>query len=204
MATGAPLGDWANAATVVVGLTAVIQLLLIRGQLESAEQSRRDAVRAERERRTLDACRSFHTDPTLFEIKQRIHQVRLAVKAKSLTPAALKLIERDITNFLNFFESLCIGIEQGVYEDRIVFDNLGGVLIGSVEFFVETHPIYNPSGDLVNRAEYAPLVRIYQDFVDRKLRQSAPNTYSNANTRNTRSWLWWLLGIRRRQPERRK
>jgi hypothetical protein len=170
------LQDWADIGTVISGLAvvvAVIQLWFINEQLKAADASQKVALKSEKERRTLDACRSFHTDPTLFILKQTISKAR----ASADPAAALKTARRDVANYLNYLESICIGIEQGIYDEEIVFDNLSAHIVHVVTWFVDSHPKFNPDGDLVVADNFQPLRRTQKRFVERELGIRTPVIY---------------------------
>jgi hypothetical protein len=170
---GLTLAGWADVGQAIGGIAAALALLFIWFQLRAAEKAQKAAMKAETERRTLDACRSFHTDPTLFEIKRKMFEARHADDpAKGVWK-----IRREVVNYLNFIESLCIGIEQGIYDEQIVFDNLSIHVLGAVEYFIDRHPISNPNGDLVVRSDFHPLLRVQQRFAQLELGLRSPTTY---------------------------
>lgn len=176
------LNTLAAVGELLSGLSAValvimtgVQLPFFRAQLISMERARQDAAKAEKERRTLDACNRFHTDVTLYEIKRHIFEAR--EKPDPVSALQRPEVRRDIINLLNYFEGLAIGIEQGVYADEIVYDNLRNATIWAVEYFVNTNAKYNPEGKLANPDDYMPLMRLYQGYAQRKIGLAAATTY---------------------------
>jgi hypothetical protein len=153
------------------------QLPFFRDQLALAEQSRKEAAKLEKERRTLDACSKIYTDPTLFELKKLVYSARIDAVAKR-DPSAVKAIRRDIVNLLNYFDAIAVGIEQGVYDEDIVFDLQNVSIVSSVEMFVLKNFELNPSGDIVDPRDFLPLARLAKKFSDRRLALGAPVTYA--------------------------
>ena len=156
-------------------IVALVQLPFFRKQLQSMEAARRDLAKAEKERRTLDACNRFHTDTTLYEVKQHIYVAR-----EDANPIAALLrpeVRRDVINLLNYFEGLAIGVEQGVYDDEIVYDNLSNALVWAVEYFIMANAKYNPEQKLGDPDEFVPLLRLYQRYTQKKIGLAAPITY---------------------------
>jgi hypothetical protein len=174
--------DFATTLDVLAKLGAFVAGLVAVIVAPAAFLQLRASIRIERERRTLEACRSFHTDPTLCDIKRQIYRARMSEEPDK----ALREIKREVSNYLNFLESLCIGIEQGIYDEKIVFDNLSNQFFSAVDYFIDRHPRYNPDGNLVTKQNYQPLSRVHRDFKELELGLRAPTTY-RSNPSNFRA-----------------
>lgn len=100
--------------------------------------------------RTLDICKQHFTDPIIFECRCILYEAR---KNGDLDENPIKYRMR-ILQVLNFFEGLAIGIHQGIYDEQITYENLGGMVRITVQMYL--------TGDLPQRAEIGHSPKNYE------------------------------------------
>lgn len=127
------IGVGTLAATVIIAVTALKQL---------SNQRRLNKIQ-----RTVDAVRDYDTSPVIAEAERNIwEQSNHRLNYESVD-------EFDKLTLLNYLDSLAIGIEQGVYDDKIVNDHLGSIIQAAVEKFINTGQ--------VPEDEFPALIKIY-------------------------------------------
>jgi hypothetical protein len=99
-----------SAATFVLVVVGVYQIISIR---EEAKRTR-----------TLSACDRYDTDPVIDRSLRNLATARADGSLEN-TP---RLYKSDITTVLNYFDSVAIGIEQGLYIDALARDHIEGIL----------------------------------------------------------------------------
>jgi hypothetical protein len=128
--THAAVAEWLTAiGTVGLALAALFPfpflLLQIRKLSEQIRLSReveeRAAIRTS-EWETLKVCQRYDFDPVIDAACQRI-------AASSHNGTKYSAVERrDMIAILNYFDGIAIGVQQGLYIEAIVKDQLGPVL----------------------------------------------------------------------------
>jgi hypothetical protein len=125
--------------TCALAAAAFIQLPLIAGQLralskqiELTREADRAAERRLRERDTMSICQRYDFDPIIDAATQRIW-----VASEGGTDYRRPEVERrDLACLLNYFDGVCIGIDQGLYIEEIVKDHLSEMFKHAVEFLI--------------------------------------------------------------------
>lgn len=93
---------WQGILITVLAVTGIYQLLTIRAQAKKSH--------------TIDICKSFATDPLLFECRKKLREGRINGDL-ALHPHNYAI---QILTVLNYFDNLAIGIYQGVYDETMV------------------------------------------------------------------------------------
>ncbi|MFC1789275.1 hypothetical protein ACFLZE_05120 [Thermodesulfobacteriota bacterium] len=122
-------------------------------------------IQGEREKKwkTVAACDLYLTDPILFNNSKRIWE-----RSNSGTDyTSCRRDDQDTIQLLNYFESLSVGIEQRIYVEEIVKDNLEHSIQKAVKVFIkgESGTIHGKSWIVKEKKfakEYFPfLVKLY-------------------------------------------
>lgn len=125
-------------------------------------------VQGEREKKwaTIKACERYDSDPAIN------HYVR-AIWAKSQEGTDYTKHDEnlhDVIGFLNYLDSLSIGIYQGVYNEQIVSDHMRSTIYKAVKVFIKgesgevdgrswktNKPLLKPDG-------FPCLIRLYESW----------------------------------------
>lgn len=113
-------------ATVGIAIVGINQLKQI------AEHMR---VQGEREKKwaTIKACERYDSEPSIAQYARNIWDA-----SKSGTDyTVVDNILHDIIGFMNYLDSLAIGIDQGVYNEQIVRDHMQSSIYKSVKAFIK-------------------------------------------------------------------
>lgn len=145
--------------TIVIAVAAWKQLPLIAGQVRAladqiklSREAERNAERRQREWETVRACERYDVDPVLEAISSRLWDA----SDGGTNYAKEGVNQRDLICLLNYFDSLAIGIVQGLYIDAIVKDHLGLVIPKCVEQFI--------LAGLVDSDGYENLMQVYENW----------------------------------------
>jgi hypothetical protein len=124
------------ASTFGLFLFAVIQVISIRA--------------SDRKWATIRLTNVFDVDPVLHECTKAIRRLS---HGQDYSFATLEPELHSVLTLLNYFASLAIGIEQGIYVEDIVRDNLEENIVRAVDKFIT--PEYEPH---IKRIELPALV----------------------------------------------
>jgi hypothetical protein len=125
-------------------------------------------IQGEREKKwhTVAACEHYSSDPILHDVTKSIWK-----KSNSGSDyTGYIALDHDIIQTLDFLDSLAIGIEQDIYDEVIIKDNLQEVIYKAVKVFIK-----GESGNLAGRnwiagralctkEEYPFLSRLYDKW----------------------------------------
>ena len=93
-----------------------------------------DSIRKESKQwETVKIFHQYDTDPILFECAKSI---RVLSKGADYGRITLDPVMQEVRNILNYFDSLAVGVTQGVYIEEIIRDNLEPVICLAVDNFV--------------------------------------------------------------------
>ncbi len=145
--------------TLVLAAAAIVQLPLIAGQLRALSQqieltrdSDRAAERRLREQETMRVCQQYDFDPIIDAATQRIWVASLDGTDYSRP----EVQRRDLACLLNYFDGVCIGIDQDLYIEEIVKDHLGEMFKHAVEHLIATGK--------VDKASFYYLIKYYDKW----------------------------------------
>lgn len=95
-----------------------------------------NAIREEsRKWETVRACNRYDTDPVLFQCSKTI---RSFTNGKNYDLTTVQPALQEVRTILNYFESLAVGVKQGIYVKDIVYDHLHEVIDLSVDCFMDS------------------------------------------------------------------
>lgn len=156
--------DWVEAiATAVSALTSIALLYVAAKQLPLI--ARQIEIQGERERKwaTVNACNRYVSDPILHEIASRIWKA--SDEGTNYTkPDSIN--KHDVAFFMNYLESVTIGIEQGLLIEQIVKDNFEGIINKSVKVFLkgESGPDWKADKKLFPESDFPCLMKYYDKW----------------------------------------
>lgn len=133
---------WTAVGTLI--LAAVTILVVVVG-LQQISVAREDA----RNNRTLTVVDRYDFDPILDAC---LKGLRAAREAKSAP------VRGDVITVLNYLESIAIGIEQGVYDEKLAKEHMEYIVVKTYERYLG--PGAAKIADL-NPVNYIPLTRLY-------------------------------------------
>ena len=84
---------------------------------------------------TVKACTRYTVDPVLFECARKIRQ---ASKGSDYSITNMRPLMHEIRAVVNYLDSLGVGVAQGVYDPKIIEDNLSLVIDLVVANFTTT------------------------------------------------------------------
>jgi hypothetical protein len=118
----------------MVSAVASCATALFTGGLLYVATTQTRALRDEnRKWETVRACNKYITDPVLYDCAGKVRQ---ASQGSDYSLAAMRPVLQEIRAIINYFDSLAIGVAQGVYVDKIVEDNLSLVIEFAVDKFL--------------------------------------------------------------------
>jgi hypothetical protein len=121
---------------------ATIGLILATGVLAWVAWYQIGAARDEAKlNRTLAACDRYDLDPVLDACSRRLAEVRNSGDLQN----NVKAYRLDIFSVLNYLESIAIGIEQGLYDKKLVREYMEPIFVGCIEEYV-TSGVLKPIG----------------------------------------------------------
>ena len=120
------------AAAVAAIATSVLAILGIRQLKQISEHMR---VQGEREKKwaTIKACERYDSDPALNHYTKVIWE-----KSKSGTDYTnIEEVRHEIFGFMNYLDSLAIGVYQRVNNEEIVYDHMKSTIYKAVKAFIK-------------------------------------------------------------------
>ena len=142
----------------IAGFSAITAFSTFGLVLFAAYQIR--AIRwSEKKWATIRACNTYDTDPVLNQATAQIFSLSKGTdySYKTIEPAI-----HSVLTLLNYFSSMAIGIDQGVYVKSIVKDNLKENIERAVDVFIT--PEYSK---YINRSDLESLVRLRESWQER-------------------------------------
>lgn len=82
--------------------------------------------------RTLEACNRYDTDPILDAVTRRLATANEDGSLKT-DPSKYRI---DLYTLFNYFESISIGVNRGLYDASIVQDHLETIIKGYVDHYI--------------------------------------------------------------------
>jgi hypothetical protein len=172
---------------VAAALIALFQLKKMADQLslqgEAIEtQSAALVLRGQREKKweTVKACQRYTSDPNICRATKEIWRV----SNNGTDYTSIDDPPHSLFLFLNYLESLCIGMEQGIYDKSIVRDNHDDTFykVMRVFFHGESDEYRGTSWEadqsLVSEKEYPHFMRVCKEWYG----QSVPLTYRDPDS----------------------
>jgi hypothetical protein len=116
-------------ATIALAVFALRQLSALIEQLKLAREADAKADLRLIESNTIRVCERIYSDPVISVVTQRIW-----VASKNGTDYRTAAIDgHDLITMLNYFDSIAIGIKQGVFSAAIVKDHMASAFIKIVD-----------------------------------------------------------------------
>ena len=152
----------ANVIVVIAAMVTAIASVAIAGAAwkQLPLIAKRLKIDGERQKQwaTVTACQRYVTDPILREAKREIWTAR--DNGKKITIDHPEAVRQDVYILLNYFDTIAIGINQGIYNENIVYDNLRYIIEDAVLKFV-----YKRSGDFqVKEEHFSDLITLYHKW----------------------------------------
>lgn len=146
-------------ATISIAFIAYFQLNQISKQIE---------IQGDRERKwnTINTCEKFDTDPSISSHSEAIFTA--SNNGKDYT--SLESVERNVICYLNYLESIAIGVSQKVYIEDIVYDHFHNIIYKSVKSLIlgENGAIdgkdWVSGNPVVDKESYSSLCSIYEKW----------------------------------------
>jgi len=153
-------------ATAGLALFGIKQLKTLKNQVKiQADQLK---IQGEREKKwhTVAACERYSSDPILHDVTKSIW--KKSNNGSDYT--GYTDLDHDIIQTLDYLDSLAVGIEQDIYDEVIIKDNLKEVVYKAVKVFIKGEPGNLAGRDwitgkaLCTKEEYPFLSRLYNKW----------------------------------------
>jgi hypothetical protein len=118
--------------TATGAIASVVYDFLTAGILWFAGSQILSARKEARINRTLEACNRYDTDPILDAVTRRL----AAASDDGTLKEDPKKYRIDLYSLFNYFESVAIGVNRGLYDASIVQDHLEAIIKGYVDDFI--------------------------------------------------------------------
>jgi hypothetical protein len=118
--------------TAVGAIANVIYVVLTAGILWFAGSQIISARNEARINRTLEACNRYDMDPILDAVTRRL----AAANDDGTLKADPKKYRIDLYALFNYFESIAIGVNRGLYDESIVQEHLDTIINGYVDGYI--------------------------------------------------------------------
>lgn len=121
---------------IFTAITAIAtSVLAIMGIIQLKKISENMITQGEREKKwaTIKACERYDSDPAL----NRYTKVIWEKSKNGIDYTNIEEARHEILGFLNYLDSLAIGIYQGVYNEQIVYDHMKGSVYKAVKVFIK-------------------------------------------------------------------
>jgi hypothetical protein len=118
--------------TAVGAIANVAYVFLTAGILWFAGSQIISARKEARINRTLEACNRYDTDPILDAVTRRLATANDDGTLKT-DPSKYRI---DLYTLFNYFESISIGVNRGLYDASIVRDHLETIIKGYVDHYI--------------------------------------------------------------------
>lgn len=156
--------DWVEAiGTAVSALTSIALLYVAAKQLPLI--ARQIEIQGERERKwaTVNACNRYVSDPILHEITSRIWKASDG-GTDYTKPGSVD--NHDVAFFMNYIESIAVGIEQGMLIEQIVKDNFEGIINKCVKVFLkgESGPDWKARQKVFPESDFPCVMKYYDKW----------------------------------------
>ncbi|WP_298727935.1 DUF4760 domain-containing protein [uncultured Ferrovibrio sp.] len=92
-----------------------------------AWQQLRNAIRQQKLWATLQACDRYDSDPVISASARIFYNI--SEKRISFDPSREQELGDSVRTVLNFFEAISIGLKQGMYDEDIIYEHLGSIMI---------------------------------------------------------------------------
>ncbi len=142
-----------------IALFSAITALSTFGLLLFAAYQIRAIRWSEKKWATIRACNVYDIDPVLNEATARIFALS---KGTDYSFATLEPVIHSVLTLMNYFSAMAIGIDQGIYVESIVMDNLKENIERAVDVFIT--PEY---AKYIRRADLELLVRLRERWQTR-------------------------------------
>jgi hypothetical protein len=109
--------------------------LAILGVKQLKQISHQMTIQGEREKKwaTIKACERYDSDPAINHYTKLIWD-----KSKNGTDYTnIEEARHEVLGFMNYLDSLAIGVSQGVYNEQIVSDHLRSTIYKAVKIFIK-------------------------------------------------------------------
>ena len=151
--------DWATAgATLLLVIVGGRQITAIRNENKME--------------RTLTACNRYESDPI---IERSVRTLRLAQTNGDFKKDP-KSFEHDVVIILNYFDSIAIGIQQGLYDEKLARDHTDSIVKHYCELYLNL--------EIANRLDIRP-DRDYERLCQMAQNWGKTQPYFQVNPR------WW-------------
>lgn len=125
------------------------------------------SIRAEAQRsRTLDFCDRYDRDPILDLSLRRLWEARRSGELHKDSAA----YRPDIATVLNYFDSLAVGIEQGLYIEELARDHIEPLVHTHVNQYLSEEGVRELKLEWVHRSNYASLIKLAERWSNRPTR----------------------------------
>ena len=137
-------------ATGAVAIVAWRELHLLRKRLKTERNQQKQWA-------TVTACERYDTEIALYLVKRRIQR---HWDEETETYQEPDKIRRDVINFMNYLDSIAIGIRQNIYIDKIARDHFETIIERAVNHFIYTEP----RGRFCDEDQYPCLIWLYEKW----------------------------------------
>lgn len=80
--------------------------------------------------RTIEACEVYDRDPILHASLKEMRKYRLLKKSGVIPTEDIKV---EVVSVLNYLDGIAIGVNEGLYLEKIVKDHLGPIMASHIE-----------------------------------------------------------------------
>jgi hypothetical protein len=156
-------------ATIAIALGAWVQLPLVAAQvrelarqLDLSREAENNAEHRAREWETLKICQKYDFDPVLDRVAQNIRRRSQVDGAKDYS----KAVPEDLVCVLNYLDGIALGIDQGLYIETIVKEQMERIFKVHVDDFLLS--------GLADRASFPSLLALHARWF---APQATPSSY---------------------------
>jgi hypothetical protein len=159
-------------AAVVTALATVALAWLGIRKLYQLNKQLQDQRNSEKKWRTVDACEKYTANSIIHNASVKVWSE--SKNGTDYTTSYFYELQHEVVAIFDYLDSLAIGVEQGIYEEKIIKDNLEDIIKKAVKVFIKGESgeiegrAWSVNEALLKESQYPFLVKLYKKWFPEK------------------------------------